>query len=758
MRKALLTCAILCLAGGCATPPGSQSSGGPGLVETANTELKKLGETANAEVKKLGGFVTGIFSPAQRDFREAVKSGNTAVAVALYTANADAFKSDPGLRPDIDLLLARLRGSWAAEFAGQTQAVSEARSQRLYLKDAEEYSKLVDGLKRVRSTYLANAVLNDYRSSDEVFAAAVKELQIAEGEFSTNFEAIYRAFPHERKAFSRALPDSAGRESAMMRRNWDLFERKISQLQEPELVTLVENTRPAWSSDRELRAKMGHTVWSKIAPVDKGVIAKVHSVDAVKRYGLEGADVSYSPQFVLVDYTSGRGEMPLAPSSKFKKLRATEEATSLGKVAEGIVVVEIQELSAKRNIIDKQEVSSQYRSGSKSVPNAQYAIAQMNCQRAQSELAAQQARNTIAPARGWGVLIQGLAEGLTQANANKVCQDFAATPPTQEEDVFTSYTFTVSEIEVARTAKGRVVALDHLGNGESYVFNIESRGKTKVAYGMKAGDSASSRYSSDEELEKVASAPLQLDPDVVLQKIDLSTRTAHAPEQLPSVLAARSNYGDRTNLQVHVEGAARGAAATVVAQPVSHIPARGIGIDPASADPRMTSVVIVLNPKGSLGTGFYVDTNEILTNFHVVEGATTIELRGLDGDIFTGRVLRRDIGLDLALVRVERKGSPVQFANGILRAGDSVEAIGHPKGLYYSVTRGIVSAVRQRQIAQGGDRALLIQTDAAINPGNSGGPLFVKDKVVGVNTVKYKGADGVGFAVHFSEIVKFLSQ
>jgi serine protease Do len=155
-----------------------------------------------------------------------------------------------------------------------------------------------------------------------------------------------------------------------------------------------------------------------------------------------------------------------------------------------------------------------------------------------------------------------------------------------------------------------------------------------------------------------------------------------------------------------------------------------------------------------------VDSNEILTNYHVVEGASTIELRSLDGQLFTGRVAKKDIGIDLALIKVDRAGPPTQFSQSILKAGDTVEAIGHPKGLFFSVSRGIVSAVRQMKgmLAQGGERALVIQTDASMNPGNSGGPLFFKDRVVGVNTIKFKGAEGIGFAVHYSEALKFLSQ
>ena len=77
----------------------------------------------------------------------------------------------------------------------------------------------------------------------------------------------------------------------------------------------------------------------------------------------------------------------------------------------------------------------------------------------------------------------------------------------------------------------------------------------------------------------------------------------------------------------------------------------------------------------------------------------------------------------------------------------------------YTMTRGIVSAVRaiSNPSVRGGRQVLMVQTDAAINPGNSGGPMFVGGKVVGVNTQKLRDGAGLGFAVHFSEVIRFMT-
>jgi len=175
------------------------------------------------------------------------------------------------------------------------------------------------------------------------------------------------------------------------------------------------------------------------------------------------------------------------------------------------------------------------------------------------------------------------------------------------------------------------------------------------------------------------------------------------------------------------------------------------------SDARFDSVVVVRSLNGGLGTGFFVEPNLIITNAHVVQGSKIAEIKLFSGQVVTGSVFRVDIGLDMALIKVSAAGTPVSFFAGQLLIGDTAEAIGHPAKLEFSLTRGIVSAVRRHRIAPAVD-VVVIQTDAAINPGNSGGPLFVGNQVVGVNTFRLRGSDNLGFALHASEVQKFLRQ
>jgi S1-C subfamily serine protease len=171
---------------------------------------------------------------------------------------------------------------------------------------------------------------------------------------------------------------------------------------------------------------------------------------------------------------------------------------------------------------------------------------------------------------------------------------------------------------------------------------------------------------------------------------------------------------------------------------------------------RAAPAVVLIHAARSTGTGFFVSHDLLLTNAHVVDGQSFVDVRLTNGGTLQGRVERTSQDLDLAVVRVTaRPGGHqiLQLASAIpVRAGQEVLAIGSPLGLQNTVTRGIVSAVRT---AGGVD---LIQTDAAINPGNSGGPLLDRDgRVIGVTTLKVmRGAESLGFAVAIAHAVPLI--
>jgi serine protease Do len=156
-------------------------------------------------------------------------------------------------------------------------------------------------------------------------------------------------------------------------------------------------------------------------------------------------------------------------------------------------------------------------------------------------------------------------------------------------------------------------------------------------------------------------------------------------------------------------------------------------------------------PARSLGSGVIIDPSGIaLTNAHVVEKATEIEVITLDGTKHKAKVKGVDKKTDLAVLELD--GGKSQFKAARLgdservQVGDWVIAVGSPFGLQSTVTAGIVSA-KARQIGAGPFDDFL-QTDAAINPGNSGGPLVnMQAEVVGINTAIVAGGSGIGFAI-----------
>ena len=161
-------------------------------------------------------------------------------------------------------------------------------------------------------------------------------------------------------------------------------------------------------------------------------------------------------------------------------------------------------------------------------------------------------------------------------------------------------------------------------------------------------------------------------------------------------------------------------------------------------------------PKSGVGTGFIIDENgTVVTNYHVIEGGTSIVITFNNGTEVTAKVVSTSKKDDLAILDiiddVKMPGIAKLAQDDDINAGQEVIAIGNPLGKEFSgsVTKGIISAPKRIVSMDGVDRDF-IQIDAAINPGNSGGPLInLKGEIIGVNSAKKSGdnVEGMGFAV-----------
>jgi S1-C subfamily serine protease len=180
-------------------------------------------------------------------------------------------------------------------------------------------------------------------------------------------------------------------------------------------------------------------------------------------------------------------------------------------------------------------------------------------------------------------------------------------------------------------------------------------------------------------------------------------------------------------------------------------------------------------PQEGAGSGFVLSSDGVIvTNNHVVDGASAITVTLADGRKLDGRVLGRDVNADLAVLKVDASGLPAVKigSSGALVVGDSVVAIGNALALDGgpTVTQGIVSALDRTISAggqgggpQGGGQSTetlrhVLQTDAAINPGNSGGPLLnAAGEVVGINTAVAGDAQNIGFALAIDKAMPIIS-
>ncbi len=194
----------------------------------------------------------------------------------------------------------------------------------------------------------------------------------------------------------------------------------------------------------------------------------------------------------------------------------------------------------------------------------------------------------------------------------------------------------------------------------------------------------------------------------------------------------------------------------------------------ATVSPSVASVEVTVTqqagPFGQTATGTATGSAVILaadgyllTNNHVVDGASDVTVTLADGSTWTATIVGTDPTSDLAVVRIDADGLPAAtFADDLPAVGEIAVAIGSPFGLDGSVTAGIISGL-DRTLSDGtGTLTGLVQTDAAINPGNSGGALVDdQGRIIGINTAIYSesGAnDGVGFAVPATTAVAVAEQ
>jgi serine protease Do len=348
-----------------------------------------------------------------------------------------------------------------------------------------------------------------------------------------------------------------------------------------------------------------------------------------------------------------------------------------------------------------------------------------------------------------------------RGNNSKLVQQFEdarvkvnTTPQYLEQLVYGDYAVKMADLEGTKSLTVNYVVVDRVANTYmKSMFDVVEHQRFTIAYGVDQSDPNQASFFNDVATEAQVRnwerASVIIPLSQLLDHAVAAGGPAVAGASTEAVLEMVANDRNRANARYHA-----GA-----------YDARSL------KDPRFNSVVAIYTATG-MGSGFYVRPNIVMTNWHVVERQPIVELRRYDKTETFGQVIAKDLLLDLALVKVQDRGNPVEFFQGKdLHPGDSVEAIGHPHRQLFSITRGVVSAIRKMRAntneTQPSKENFYIQTDADINPGNSGGPLFLGNKVVGINTfglgfpksgenAPFVPMPGLNFSVHYDAAKKFL--
>ncbi|WP_196801240.1 MULTISPECIES: S1C family serine protease [unclassified Thioalkalivibrio] len=376
---------------------------------------------------------------------------------------------------------------------------------------------------------------------------------------------------------------------------------------------------------------------------------------------------------------------------------------------------------------------SEFRVSERHVPNPEYQRAQARVNNLRAQL--QQAQTSAAYAQD--PISQGFAQGQAmglQSRLTNAINRLGSIPMQVTEPVYQTYEYSVRKMRLDKESRFEILVVDHehdrVGRGS---ITVRDTKEAEVASGVRAHDRFN-RHSSDgvrEISESFRELTVSLAPKDVVGNLQFGSgpsneRTLVALLDQGRVVSSRHDAGERV-------GAPSGEPE----------------VGAASFFP---SVVVV--SAGGLGSGFYVRENLVVTNAHVVEDVLNPEIRNRDGRVHVGRVIATDSAGDLALVEVRELGVPLPLHSGAVPVGEDVVAIGHPRGLEFTITRGVISASRYR--SNFGESIPVLQTDTAINPGNSGGPLLLNGEVLGVNTALLADSQGIGFAVHADRVRQIL--
>ena len=431
--------------------------------------------------------------------------------------------------------------------------------------------------------------------------------------------------------------------------------------------------------------------------------------------------------------------LPLIPN--FKLMRSNEILKWLSS-KEGDAGIYLQSNNPDQNIVKEKKIS-RFKSGETTIVNPEYLEAERNYQ--QATLGYQNCEANYRVARfnnPYAIYLCGFNYAVVSEAQRKLSQ----TNPVQTLQKFSAYNIDVSIVQV--TTNYTASYYIYSSKAGRYVYkkiNNKNSKEFRLADGINPNDQdvVISLYSKESDIKKYIETP-----PVFLPSKELFDDILKA-DDVGDPITSFKNPSEETP--------AKGRVDSMNSNSIFSTPQATTAV----INKLLSNSVVVINGKSSLGAGFFVKNRFVLTNHHVIDGAPMVEIETKDGRKTTGLVIVSDLGLDLALIATTFEGPPIELVKETPTIGEDVFALGHPGGLKFSASRGIISAVRNIKTINGlGLMATYIQTDVAINPGNSGGPLVLDGKAVGINTFRRAepGAVGLGFALSSVEIRKWIDE
>ena len=699
-----------------------------------------------------------FFTPADH-VAQLLETGKVDDALGVYDGQALFFNDEAG-DEDVRRVVADLCGAARNKYQGPAEKAVTALDSLAWPAPVAQWPRtrlVLENANRQAATLLSMGIFRTPGCGLETVNTLTAALSKTKQRIKDSAPGEFLKYPllTDKDFFKRYPMSISGRE--VVNKDWPELEKVAAQATANGVAHFFKTYKSCLNSDQEQVLAQRYFVCSLGGDPDQAGLKSILAAErktrqagfkAVKIDGLNVVMVqATSPSLIQEKYL----EFPIGievdlPFKAEKKPLDKVFSSKVMATADIVILVNVAVAKITRDVTDLEDVASKYVSGTKTVSNPRYEeLAELKRQIVnQSQLHSSQSYNAFLAFGLIGAISHSMDQNKINDALAQVTRELANTPKTIDEPVISDYAFNTVDMDVAKEATVHYYIINTRKRTIfSSTFDARQEKSFTVAYKMKKSDTNKSKYLNqmdvEDDVERFEKRPISVDLSTLLgQYLEGNGKSG----KFKDMAQVRDSVMDQRNKAIALFQSEK-----FEATPVN--------------DDRFDSVVVVFHPGGGLGSGFFVRDDMVLTNFHVIKGVKYVEMKMFDGQETFGKVVATDPRLDLALVRVQARGKPVKFMKSRnLPLGSGVEAIGHPSGLEFSITRGVVSAMRKldSSYAPGGKKILFVQTDTPINPGNSGGPLFLGDAVIGLNNQKLAATqlEGLGFAIHYSEAEKFL--